>query len=203
MAAYPDIILDSQYPITPTVLSRVPLRVSLETRTLISAFEGEGEEKRRLKWTVPRRVISFDYAFMTQSEIRTIWQFWLARRGAWEAFTFFIPNLDIYAYEYVGTADGGETNLRLPSRSAGAYTLYRNGSPDSGWSMTLRGGPDGEDLAQLHSAASAGDRFEFSFTGRLGVQCRFRTDQWEMELIKAQGSGTITLQGLVHDMTSY
>lgn len=204
MPVYPDVITE--------VRSRIPLQMVLETRTLTSRFETEAQEKRRQKWTVPRRRVSLIYEFMTPIEIRTLWQFWLDRKGAFEAFTFFFPNTDNYIRQFVGVAEGGETHLRLPSRKAdlttvpATFSLWRNGALLTNLTEYLvqpEGGPDGEDYAALYITVEAGDRFEWTFIGELAMQMRFESNDQELELIKAHGSGTLVLQELVHKLGDY
>jgi hypothetical protein len=196
MAVYPDVIT--------YVRSRAPLSLTLDSRTLITKFEGEGQEKRRQKWTVKRRRVELEYVFMTQDETRVLLQFWEDRKGAFEAFTFFYPNVDTYAKEFVGTASVGAAVLRLPARSLTVgepFILYRNGIVEDlgDYAVVDHIGPDGEAVATLINPAVEGDRFDFSFTGELGMRMRFETNSMELEIMKAHGSWSIALQEIVRD----
>lgn len=196
MTVYPDVITE--------VRSRAPLSLTFDTRTLITKFEGEGAEKRRQKWTVRRRRVQLEYVFMTQDETRTIWQFWQDRKGAFEPFTFFYPNADVYDREFVGVAKGGEVVLRLPARSlveGSFYTLWRNGNVEDPLNYTIvdHGGVDGEALATLIVGANAGDRFDFTFTGELGMRMRFENNSLDLEVMKAHGSWSVALQEIVRE----
>ena len=67
-----------------------PDRVITQTsrfRTLITGFES-GTEQRRAKWSTPLHTFSLTFALRKERIIKEIWDFYVARGGAAEAFYF-------------------------------------------------------------------------------------------------------------------
>ncbi len=56
-------------------------------RTLVSGFES-GTEQRRAKWNTPLHAFSLTFAMRKTRIIKEIWDFYVARKGAAEAFYF-------------------------------------------------------------------------------------------------------------------
>ena len=56
-------------------------------RTLITGFES-GTEQRRAKWSTPLHTFSLTFALRKERIIKEIWDFYVARGGAAEAFYF-------------------------------------------------------------------------------------------------------------------
>lgn len=158
-----------------------PESMRIQTKTLISGFDDLGEEKRKLKWTYPRRHFNLRYNYITKANAKTLWDFYIARNGQYEAFSFFMPYISTYTYEYVGTGDGSTTIWSLPSKSAIGRTMYVDGAAQSegggaDWVFSSGGGGDNEDLATFNVAPSDGERLTFSFYGYLRIRARFEDE---------------------------
>lgn len=162
----------------------IPLKIEIEHKTLISNFDDLGAESRKQKWLYPKRNIYLAFNHITKAQAQTLWQFYLARLGSYEAFNFFIPtmqdNPNSYDGEYVGTGDGATVIFNLPSRTSSARTLYVDSvaQTDGGTDYTFSGlgGADGADKVTFTAAPASGTRVTLDFTGFLKIRCRFADD---------------------------
>lgn len=190
MAAYPDY---SEVP------QHEPYEEEIHYKTLISNFDDLGEEQRKQKWLYPKRIINVKHRYVTQAQGRTIWEFYKARKGAYEAFNYFVPEATAYTAEYVGTGDDSATSYNLPCKGISSRTVYINGASVAS-TIATAAGADGADLIRFGTAPSAGDRITISFTGRLKVHCRFAEDNLSFEqLYSRMVSAGVKLQGLLNE----
>lgn len=173
------------FPTFSSVPMGEPYAEELIFKTLISEFDDLGAELRKQKWLYPKRNIILKYDKITKAQGRTLWTFYIARSGAYEAFNFFTQLTDTYVSEYVGTGDGTTTDFNLPSKQASSYTVYLNGSAQTGggvdYTFSSEGGTDGADQIAFTSAPADGSRITVSFTGYLKVRCRFAEDKLAFE----------------------
>jgi len=162
-----------------------PISQGLRTKTLFSEFEDLGEEKRRQKKLFPTRDFSIGYEWISKEEARTLWEFYKARAGAYEAFNFFHPWSDTYDGEYVGTGDGSTTVFNLPAENSSDYTVYVDGVEQTGggddYTFSAGGGTDGADKITFTSAPAAGKRITYDFTGNLKIRGRFMEDKLDWD----------------------
>ena len=198
MAAYPEILSGAG-----GVAASYPFGDAIEFKTLISAFES-GAESRKQKRIYPRRNLSLVYKLMSTANAKTLWEFYLARKGRYEAFNFFYPESSDYDGEYVGTGDGSTTAFNLPSKTASAYVLYADGGELSGsgtdYTFSSAGGADGADLATMTVAPGAGTKLTWDFTGYLKIHCRFTDDIYNFEYFNyALYRSGLKLQGLLNE----
>lgn len=178
MAAYPEI---------SSVPWINPLKQSIKFKTLFSNFDELGEEQRKQKKLFPTRDLALKYRLLTRTKARILWQFYIDRGGAFQAFNFFMQeaDADTYVKEYVGTGDGSTVDFNLPSKLAASYTLYVDnvaktpGGVD--YTFSAEGGTDGADKATFTAAPSAGLYITWSFTGRLKIGSRFKEDNLDFE----------------------
>ncbi|GAG01292.1 unnamed protein product [marine sediment metagenome] len=184
-----------------------PVIQQIQFKTLMSGFDDLGKEQRKQKWLYPRRLITLRYNFISKAEVQTLYQFYIARGGAYGAFAFFYPsprsNDYTYITEYVGTGDASETVFSLPALDSGNYTLYVDGDSQTDpadYSFSAASGPDGEDKVTFTSAPPAGARITFTFTGRLKVRARFKDDKLSVEEFMDRLINVgLQLQGLLND----
>lgn len=196
MAVFPDI--------SSSIPALEPLNESLQYKTRISQFDDLGEEKRRKKWLYPKRSFKVSYKGISISDAQTLWEFFIARSGAYESFSFFYPFSRTYSGEYVGTGDDSTTVFNLPSKQATSRTIYLDGvsqSEGTDWTFSSEGGADGADKATFAAAVSLGERITFDFTGYLKVRARFLDDVFDFNtfynLISESG---LTIQGLLNTL---
>lgn len=190
MAAYPDYT---------SVSVEQPYREQLEWKTLISQFDDLGEEQRKQKWLYPKRNVTLRHAYVTKAGARTIWQFYNARQGAYEAFNYFVPFADAYVSEYVGTGDATTTGFNLPCKDISTYTVYVDGASISA-TLATAAGTDGADHLRFGTAPADGSRITASFTGRLKIHCRFADDNMDFDqLYNDLVTIGIKLKGLLNE----
>lgn len=181
-----------------------PFHEEMEFKTLISQFDDLGEEKRKKKWLYPKRNITFQYNYITKAQGKTLWQFYLARGGSYEAFNVFYEFSDSYVDEYVGTGDGATTVFNLPAKTSSSYTLKVDGvDKEAGgvdYTFGSAGGTDGADKVTFESAPASGTRITWSFTGYLKVRARFTEDKytWETFYDRLVVAG-LPLKGLLNE----
>lgn len=194
MAIYPDL---------DTIKNIAPVGKQLEFRTLKSEFDDNAPQRKQKRLYV-RRNLNIKYKWMTKTDGRTLWQFYLDRAGSFDSFSFFYPedDTDVYTKEYVGTGDGSTTIWNLPSKNAASYNLYLDDVlqiPTTDYTFSASGGADGADKVTFVAAPSSGERITWSFTGRLKIRSIFANDYLDFEtffrLLTHYG---IDLQGLLN-----
>ena len=174
-----------------------PVAIDMRFKTLVSNFDDKGEEKRKSKWAYPKRSVSLQYKAASKSEAKTLWQFYQARKGQYEAFVWFESTgigataYNTYVGEYVGTGDSTTLVFNLPAiNSSSVHKLYiANSSQDStSYTFSAKAGSNGEDKVTLVSSSAGGrtvptstERITYDFTGRLKVRCRFAEDIFSFE----------------------
>ena len=170
----------------PDVLDRVggvpainPITNSTMFATIISKFDN-GVEGRKQKRLYPRREFGIKYTITDGTHLKTLYDFYMARRGSFEAFNFFYPFSKTYGGEYVGLGDGVTTNYNLPFKLATDMVIYLDGlvqADTTDYTITHSAGADGADLISFVSAPIDGAKITCDFTGRLKVHCRFKDDE--------------------------
>jgi hypothetical protein len=171
MASYPDFT---------SVAQEEPYREEIEWKTLISQFDEEGEEQRKQKWLYPKRNVTVRHAYITKAKARTIWQFYNARAGGYEAFNYYVPFADAYVSEYVGIGDATTTGFNLPCKDITTYTVFIGGSSIAA-TVATGAGADGADHLRFSTPPADGAKITMSFTGRLKIRCRFAEDNLGFE----------------------
>ena len=100
------------------VYPKYPITIEPVWDTLINTADS-GAEQRRQKSLYPRFNVRFQIYGVRITDAQTIWDFYMARKGAFESFYFFDPSPDIgivtsYDNLYVGTGDGSTEVFDLP-----------------------------------------------------------------------------------------
>lgn len=177
----------AEYPTITSVPWINPLSQVLRFKTLVSEFDGLGEEQSKQKYLFVKRDISLKYRLMTRTKARILWQFYLDRKGRHQAFNFFMQpaEVDTYVKEYVGTADGSTVVFNAPSRDAEDYTLYVDnvaktpGGVD--YTLALQAGTDSADKITFTAAPALGLYITWSFTGQLKIRSKFAEDNMNFD----------------------
>jgi hypothetical protein len=189
---------------TPTLIDN-PFTMEMEFKTLFSPFEDVGQESRKQKWLYPRRNITIKASMLTVAQGQTLWEFYQARGGSYEAFNFFDDQVLSYTQEYVGSGDGSTVIFNLPCGSAsGTSKVYVDGVEQTGggtdYTWYKAGGTDGADKITFTAAPSEGKRITFSFIGYLKVHCRFQDDNLSWDTLASRIVSTgIKLKGLLNE----
>jgi len=183
-----------------------PLVITPRWRTQVSEFEGGGEQRRQ-KSLWPVFDVSVNYKAISKVDCQTLYAFFMARRGRYEA--FYIYDLSLlqslsWAHEalYVGIGDGSATTFDLPGRSTSSQSVYLDGTEQTGggtdYSILTGGGVSSADRVQFNSAPTAGQVVSCDFTGFARYRVRFEQDTMPYELFEYQfyRNGSISLKGL-------
>lgn len=164
-------------------------------KTVISIFD-DGNEQRRQKWTAPQYDISLQFNAIPTTAMQTLWNFFEARKGAYDAFSYYIGEAwsekQTVTGAYIAVADGSATGFTLPCKNSSAVTLYQNGSAIGSSIVTVNttaGVDDADTLSLTGLTPSSGDVLTCDFTGYQKVRCRFKEDSlarslWERGLYK-------------------
>jgi len=166
-----------------------PLIVTPIWKTLVSQ-QGTGKEQRRQKSLFPIYDVTVQYYALSAADAKTLWEFYMARKGAFE--TFYIYDLALLANvsfnhtdQYCGTGDGETDIFDIPGRSTSSQTIYVNGEAQStpgDYSILTGGGESNSDRVDFVTAPSEGGIITCDFTGFLRIRARFKYDKLPREL---------------------
>ncbi|MBW2647163.1 MAG: DUF2460 domain-containing protein [Deltaproteobacteria bacterium] len=189
MAAFPEIDTQS-------------LTVEPEFNTLISQFDGGGEQ-RRSKQMYPKYNVTLSYEKLEVADARTLWEFYLARNGAQEAFyiydfALFLEHKFNHKGQYCGTGDGTTKIFDIPGRTTTSHTIYSDGvDVTTSTSILVGGGNSDSDRVEYNTAPGEGVIITADFTGYLRIRARFAEDKLPREtFIEQIYSYGIKLKGL-------
>lgn len=173
-----------------------PYAIEPEWRTLVTEFDS-GEEQRRKKWTYSHYNIRLSYYGLETSAVNNLYEFYMARQGAYEAFSFFDPlGASTHTGLYVGTGDGATTAFDLPGKQITSKAVYVNGTTIA-TTVSTAGGTDGVDSLRFSVAPTSTQVITCDFVGTLRVRCRFAEDRLSKQNFeKAMFSAGIELKGL-------
>jgi hypothetical protein len=173
-----------------------PEGMNIRFKTLVSSFDEEGEENRKQKWLYPKRDVTLKYQSLSKDDAEVIWEFYLARKGSYNSFSWFestgLGTYRTYSSEYVATGDSTTLTFVLPAKeSSGAtHDVNLNGSAasTSDYTMSFGGGGDGEDKVTFIGSSTGGlgppgstAQITYDFEGRLKIRCRFAEDVFSFE----------------------
>jgi len=200
MTAFPDLLTGAR-PVNP-------FSESIEFRTLGSEYEG-GESVTKQKWLFPKRSFPLKYKNITTANARTLWQFFMGRKGKHLPFNVFLPWASPYTGEYVGTGTGTTAIYNLPSMLASGYTVYVGGAEQTGggvdYTFTAAGGEDGADKITFTTPPAAGRRglhhLRFLWPPQGALQVRRRPDELR-HLLQPAGHHRPYPQGPAQCLTS-
>lgn len=181
-----------------------PLIVTPRFKTGFSGMES-GKEERTAVWLFPKYDVQVRYTGLSNSDAMTLWQFFIDRRGAHEA--FYIYDLSLLASvtkphegQYVGTGDGSTTTFDIPGRSTSSHDIYINGieESESNYSILTGGGASAADRVEFDTAPDEGAVITVDFYGYLRIRSRFQQDRLDQEMFMTNlfQYGGIKLEGL-------
>jgi hypothetical protein len=182
------------YPESP--VPTFPYAIEPEWRTIVTEFDS-GAEQRRQKWTYAHYNISLNYYGQPSTSISHLFEFYAARRGAYEAFTFYDP-LGASSHDnlYIGTGDGATTAFDIPGRQISGLVVYRNGTTIA-TTVSTAAGTDGRDSLRFGTAPTSTQVLTCDFVGTLAVRCRFADDRLSRNNFeRALFSAGVQLKGL-------
>jgi len=181
-----------------------PLLVTPVFNTRIAETDG-GQEQRRQKLSFPKFDVTAKYSHLTASEFQTLWDFYMARKGAYEAFYIYdLALLDSLSFSqsglYAGTGDGATEVFDIPGRSTSAVTVYVDGvskTLTTDYVLLTGGGASSADRIDFVAPPDAGEIITVDFTGYLRIRARFKADLLSRSMFKYLLFSTgIELKGL-------
>jgi len=165
----------AEFPATPKPVD--PVIVTPRWKTNVTLTDS-GKEQRRQKWSFPKYDVQLQYDLITPlSQMQILWDFYMARKGAAEAFHFYLRYSKNHKAQYVGYGDAETLIFDLPGKSTSSQAIYFDGTgQESGWSILEGGGSSSSDRVQFDSAPPTGSLITCDFTGFLRNRCRFAED---------------------------
>lgn len=113
------------------------LEEDIDFRTLIFTT-GKGKEKRRAKLSRGVRTLTCHVRYESESAIKLFWDFYKARRGAFDTFWTKFPTEKKVVNEAVGTGDGTKTVFDLvhfPVDTASVKVYFDGTEQTTGWTV--------------------------------------------------------------------
>lgn len=168
------------YPTTPK--PRYPFTLTPEFSTLVSNFDG-GQEQRRSKQLFPIYDVTVNYKYLSITDVKTLYEFYMEMKGMYEAFYIFdqvehLLHTFIHKGQYCATADGTSTIYDIPGKSTSAQTIYvDNVDETSGCNILVGGGNSDSDRIEFTVAPVAGNIITADFAGHLRMKVRFANDK--------------------------
>lgn len=185
----------AEFPTTPR--PSYPVIIEPEWKTNISTFDS-GKEQRRQKWDYPKYNVELTYNVLSSANIQVLWDFYMARKGASEAFYFYDLESVAHNAQYVGQGDGAIVTFDIPGKSTSSQVIYIDGVPQgSGYTILTGGGSENSDRVQFTAPPAAGGMISCDFTGFLRIRCRFEKDKMSKTAFTASLRQTgLKLKGL-------
>ena len=144
----------SEYPVPPNPAPDGLLVTPVWT-TVTTPFDAMTEQ-RKAKQVFAKYDVSLKYPEgMTNADIMTLWAFYMARKGAYQAFYIYDLLSQAHTGLFVGWGDGTTTTFDLPGKSTSGHTIYIDSS-----AITLTDGiTDTVDLADVRLSLANGTAF--------------------------------------------
>lgn len=162
------------------------LEETIGFRTLITEMES-GLERRRAKWTYGLRTYRMKLFAYTESAMNTLWDFYIARKGAYDTFIVKIPAEYIVTGEAIGTGDAVATEFMLDEfpvdTTGGTFTMYVDGSEVG--TATLHNNFGGE-LSYVAFVSAPGNNLAVTGDYEFCFRVRFAEDNLTRQLLAYQ-----------------
>lgn len=167
-----------------SILISYPVVIGAEWRTLVSDYDS-GAEQRRQKWAFPKKRAKIASKNVKPAELGDLWEFYMARKGAKEAFHIYAGNnQDEWYGEHLGTGDDVQDTFDLPGKNVNQATVvvYVNGTSVS-YSFSQGTGQWGADQVIISAGApDSGEIITADFNGLYRLYGRFAADRLSREL---------------------
>ena len=186
----------AEYPTTPR--PQYPYDLTVNWKTITSAFDS-GKEQRRQKQTYAKYDVSLTYNQVSASDFQTLWNFYVARKGSYEAFYFYTLATSDWDGLFIGTGNAATVTFDLPGKSTSAVTIYADGAAMTAADYTLvtGGGTESSDRVTFDTAPALNTILTCDFTGYMRIRCRFEEDKLSQSAFAmAFYKGSIKLKGL-------
>lgn len=165
----------AQFPETPA--PSYPYELTPRWKTVTSVFDS-GKEQRRKKELYAKYDVNLNYDLLSDSDFATLWNFYNARCGAYEAFYFYTVESAAWAGLFVGTGDGSAVTFDIPGKSTSSQKIYINGvEQTTGHTHVVGGGTESSDRITFDTAPAENAIITCDFTGYMRIRCRFEEDK--------------------------
>lgn len=166
----------SEYPASP--VPKYPVDLTAVWKTVISAFDAANEQRRQ-KQTYAKYDVSLVYDRLSDANIAILWNFYMARKGAYEAFYFYTLESADWGGLYIGVGDAAEVTFDIPGKTTSSQAIYVNGAlVDPGdYTMVVGGGTENSDRVTFDTAPALNAIITCDFTGYMRIRCRFEEDK--------------------------
>lgn len=176
MAVFPNISPSYDYIVTP------------QFKTLkLGPTDGDFIQRRR-KRTTPLYRFTLKYDRLLATEEKTLYDFYLSRYGAWEAFAFFDFDTIAYTGVSLGTGTGAATQFQMKARNTTGTTIYVDAIAKAlGTDYTIGSGTgtDGQDKVTFTVAPGNGLAVTADYTGqKYSANCTFEADNMDMAMFQ-------------------
>lgn len=178
------------YPESPVPI--YPFSIEPEWSTIITPFTS-GKEERRQRRLFPTFNLTINYYGLTAAQAQTIYAFYMARKGSYEAFYVYdlaILGLDSFVHNslYIGTADGTTVTYDIPGRSTSAQKIYVSGIEidSADYTILTGGGESNSDRVTFDTAPDSGAIITCDFSGAQRIRARFAEDRLSRELFTSK-----------------
>ena len=189
--------MSEQYPTTPA--PQYPYEIKPVWNNIISQFDS-GKEQRRQKNLYAKYDVTLNYNVLTLQNEQTLWNFYAARRGTYEAFMFYTPDAAEWNGCYIGIGDGTTVAFDIPGKSTNSHDIYSNGIEvaDADYAISYGGGDCLSDIVTFDTAPSENAILTCDFTGYLRIRCRFAEEMTRTSFTYALYKTGVKLKGVAN-----
>jgi hypothetical protein len=189
----------AEYSTTNPLIAPDGLSITPIWTTIITQSDGITEQ-RKAKQLFPKYDVKLKYpTAIIPADIKIIYAFYMARKGAYEAFYIYDRESDAHVAQFVGWGDGSTLVFDIPGKTSSLQSVYIDGTlQNSGYSILTSGGTEASDRIQFTVAPILGQLITCSFTGYLRMRVRFKEDRLSKENLThlLYRGGEIELKGL-------
>jgi len=139
-------------------------------------------EQRKAKQVFPKYDVKLKYPdAITPSDIQAIFDFYMARKGAYESFYIYDKTSRNHTKQYVDYGDSTTTIFDIPGKTTSSVSIYIDDVLQvGGYSIVSGTGTVSSDRVQFNAAPVTGQLITVSFTGYLRIRARFKDDRWSI-----------------------
>jgi uncharacterized protein (TIGR02217 family) len=187
----------SEYPIPPYP-SAEGFIVSPVWKTIIAETDSL-KEQRKQKQTYAFYDVALTYDYLSEDDFKTLWAFYMARKGAYEAFYIYDLFVEDHDSIWLGMGDGVTTTFDISGKTTTDHIVYLDGGvlATSNYVIISGGGAENSDRITFTTAPVTGAILTIDFSGYLRIYCRFKEDKLSRESFSYKALKTsIELKGL-------
>lgn len=151
--------------------------------------DGDFTQRRRKRLT-PLHKFTLQFNTLFAADIKTLYDFFIARYGGWDAFAFFDCDSKNWSALSIGTGDGATTSFNLQAKETSGRTVFINSvaqAEGTDYTFYSGQGTDGQDKITFASAPSNSAAITADLTGRRYYSnCIFTDDYMDRNLFEVR-----------------